>query len=215
MFVIFDVADTMLFSSHDKLKCEYAAEMIYVLADAINKSGDSVGMGMFTDHYLNTVMPNIGAAVIKNIKSNLLNKDNYGGIFDFKKCLLMTRSLLNSKAVLIIVSDFLGMGEGWEQYVKMLSGDFELIAMMIRDPRDRTLPDSGGQFMLKDPVSGKNIYIDVDQYKELFDSYVLEQEKHIEEVFKRNKGDFLRLVTDEDYLQKIISFFQRRSKRQD
>jgi len=57
VFFLFDVSDSMLFTSTDKLKCEYAAEMIYVLADAINKAGDSVGMAMFTDKFLNKVYP--------------------------------------------------------------------------------------------------------------------------------------------------------------
>lgn len=215
VFILFDVSDKMLFSSHDKLKCEYGAELIYVLCDAINKAGDSVGMTMFNDRFVSTVMPNIGASVVKNIKTNLLKKDYYGGGFDFKKALLMSRSLLNSKAVLIIVSDFLGLEDGWEKYVQMLSNDFELIALMVRDPRDRELPETGGQFMLKDPATGKNIYIDVGQYRDEFNRVVMEQEKQIEETFKRNKGDFLLLTTDKDYLPIIISFFQRRSKRQD
>lgn len=215
VFILFDISDKMLFSSNDKLKCEYAAELIYVLADAINKAGDSVGMAMFNDNVINTVMPNIGAFVVKNIKSNILNKEYYGGGFDFKKALLMSRSLLNSKAVLIIVSDFLGLPEKWEQYVQMLSNDFEQIAIVVRDPRDRELPDTGGQFMLKDPLKGKNIYIDVNQYRDEFKNIVLEQEKQLEQTFKRNKGDYLLLSTDQDYLPKLISFFQRRSKRQD
>ena len=215
VFILFDVSDKMLFSSHDKLKCEYAAELIFVLADAINKSGDSVGLGMFNDDLINTVLPNIGAGVINNIKISLLKKEFYGGKFDFKKALLLTRSMLNTKAVIIIVSDFLGMEKGWEKYIQMLSNEYELIAFMVRDPRDRKLPETGGQFLLKDPISGKNIYIDVNQYRKEFEKSVNEQEKRVEETFKKNKGDFLRIVTDEDYLPKIISFFQRRSKRQD
>lgn len=215
VFILFDISDTMLFSSHEKLKCEFAAELIYVLADAINQAGDAVGMAMFNDTLINTILPNIGAEVIRNIKMNLLDKNNYGGNFDLKKALLMTRSYLSSKAVIIIVSDFIGMDSGWEQYIQMLSGDFELIAFMVRDPRDRELPDSGGQFMVKNPLTGQNLYIDVSQYAKLYSETVKKRELYIRNMFMKHNGDFLLIDTSIDYMDSILKFFQRRSKRQD
>lgn len=215
VFFLFDVSDSMLFSSHSKLKCEYAAEMIYALADAINKSGDAVGLAMFNSSFVNRIAPNIGAEVIHNIKSNLLNRFNYGGDFDLKKTLLMTRSFLQGKAVIIIVSDFIGMAEGWERYIQMLSNEFELIGMMIRDPRDSELPDSGGQLMVKDPYSGKNLYVDSGQYKDIYKQWVEHREDYIKNVFRKNRGDFIKIETDKDYMKPVIHFFQSRSRRQD
>ena len=37
VFVLMDVSDSMLFSSTDKLKCEYAAELAFSLCFAINR----------------------------------------------------------------------------------------------------------------------------------------------------------------------------------
>ncbi|MFH1211983.1 MAG: DUF58 domain-containing protein, partial [Candidatus Woesearchaeota archaeon] len=48
-FFLFDVSNSMLFSSTGKLKCEYAAELILALTHAMLASGDPVGLGMFTD----------------------------------------------------------------------------------------------------------------------------------------------------------------------
>lgn len=215
VFFLFDVSDTMLFSSGDKLKCEYAAELIYVMADAINKAGDSVGMSMFNDSLINKVYPNIGAEVMHNIKANLLNSRNYGGLMDIKKVLRLTASFVSQKAVLIIVSDFLGFEEGWEKYIRMLSDDYEIIGLMISDPRDLELPASGGQFMLKDPLSGENLYVDVKKYAGIYKEKTSERVRWIHNLFIKSKGDFLSLRTDEDYLIKVIQFFERRSKRTD
>jgi len=215
VFMLFDVSDSMLFSSHAKLKCEYAAELIYILADAINKAGDAIGMAMFNDDLINKIAPNIGAENIHNIKINLLNRFNYGGGFDIKKALLLTKSFLQGKAVIMIISDFIGMQEGWEKYIQMMSAEFELIAVMIRDPRDSELPDSGGQLMVKDPYTGRNLYVDSGQYYKLYKEWVSRREIYIANVFRKNRGDFIKLETDKDYLKKIIKFFQNRSKRQD
>jgi len=214
-FILFDVSDTMLFSSTDKLKCEYAAELIYTLADAINKAGDSVGMAMFNENFINRISPNIGAEIIHHIKANILDKNNYGGGKDIKRVLMMTRSFLKGRAVILLVSDFISFDKGWENYIQMMSEEFEVIAVMVRDPIDRELPEVGGQVMIKDPQTGQNLYIDSRQYADKYREMVTSQEKYIENIFKRNRGDFIKLTTDKDFLVPVISFFQRRSKRTD
>lgn len=214
VFFLFDVGNSMFFSSHEVLKCEYAAEVIYVLVDAINKAGDAVGLAMASDSFSAKVKPNIGLEAISEIKKTMLEINNYGGTFDFNKSLLSAKGFLNEKGVIFIVSDFFGLDKYWEQYVQMLAGDFELIALVIRDPRDRHIPKGVGQIMLKDPVSGENLYVDTQKIREKYNKKILEQEEYIKKVFKKTRGDYLLLTTDdEDYVLKLIRFFQKRAKR--
>lgn len=215
VFFLLDVSDSMLYSSTGKLKCEYAAELVYSLSEAITLSGDSVGLAMFNDNFINSIYPDIGAEILQNIKKNLLNPNNYGGGFDLKKALLMARSILGREAVIVIVSDFIGLEEGWDKYIEMLGGDFELLAFVVRDKVDRELPLDGGQFMAKHPFTGGNIYVDAGQYHKKYKEMVIRQERHIETVFRKSRGDFLLLTTDKDYLDGIMRFFNKRSKRQD
>ena len=216
VFFLFDVSNSMFFSSHEVLKCEFAAEIIYVLADAINKSGDAVGLAMVSDHFKASVKPNIGLEGISRIKKYLLNIDNYGGVFDFKKALLNAKSFLGDKGVIFIVSDFFNLNEEWEKYVHMLSQDYELIALVIRDPRDRFIPKGAGQMMLKDPVSGENVYVDTMKIRDEYNKTVEAQEKYLESVFRKSRGDYFLLSTDDDdYVMKFVHFFKRRGKRSD
>ncbi|MCC7574463.1 DUF58 domain-containing protein [Candidatus Woesearchaeota archaeon] len=215
VFFLFDVGNSMFFSSHGVLKCEYAAEIIYVLADAINKAGDAIGMAMATDSLKIKVKPNIGMEPLTRIKLNLLNIENYGGVFDFNKALLSSKAFLGDKGVIFIVSDFFNLPESWERYVHMLSEDYELIALVIRDPRDRFIPEGAGQLMLKDPVSGDNLYVDTKKIRVAYNKRIIEQEEYLSNVFKRSKGDYLLLSTDDDdYVTKFVNFFQLRGKRQ-
>ena len=46
---LFDVSNSMLYASTEKLKCEYAAELIATLSYAIREVGDAVGLVMFND----------------------------------------------------------------------------------------------------------------------------------------------------------------------
>jgi hypothetical protein len=186
------------------------------MADAMNKSGDSVGMAMFNTGFVNKVAPYIGLEVMNNMKVNLLNGANYGGGFDLKKVLLMTKSFLSGRAVVVIISDFIGLTQGWSQYIKMLSDEFEFIAIMVRDPRDRELPEDAGQLMLKDPYTGSNVYVDTKVVSAAYKKEVLTQEEYVRNVFRKSRGDFLLLTTDnEDYVDEIAKFFNLRSKRVD
>ncbi|MFP4567998.1 MAG: DUF58 domain-containing protein [Candidatus Woesearchaeota archaeon] len=214
VFFLFDVSNSMFFSSHGTLKCEFAAEVIYVLADAINKAGDAIGIAMATDKFKIKVKPNIGLEAINRIKKALIDINNYGGVFDFKKALLTAKSFLGEKAVIIIVSDFFSITKSWEKYVRMLSNEYELIALLIRDPRDRHIPKNAGQILLKDPDTGDNIYVDTKKISDDYNTEIKQQEKYIENVFRQSKGDYLILQTDEPYLMKLVQFFQRRGKRQ-
>ena len=216
VFFVFDVGNSMFFSSHEVLKCEYAAEVIYVLADAINRAGDAIGLAMTSDKFITKTRPNIGMEALSRLKKDLLNIENYGGIFDFNKALLSAKSFLGDRGVIFIVSDFFNLPERWEQYVNMLSVDYELIALVIRDPRDRFIPRNVGQIMLKDPSTGENIYVNTKLISEDYNKTIAEQETRLETVFKKSRGDFLLLSTDnDDYVTDLINFFQKRGKRQD
>lgn len=213
VFFLFDVSDSMLFTSTNKLKVEYAAELIYFLSDAILKTGDQVGMSMFNDGVINTLIPNTGLGVLKSIKKNLLNPNNYGGGFDLKKALLVTKGLLKERAVIILVSDMFGIDKKWDTYIKMLGERFEVINIMIQDPVDIELPSVTGRIMVKNPYKNENLIISAPQYKKIYDQENLKRINYIKTSLKKSKGDFLLLKTTDDPLDYIINFFSRRSKR--
>ncbi|MFT4261064.1 MAG: DUF58 domain-containing protein [Candidatus Woesearchaeota archaeon] len=213
IFFLFDVSDSMLFSSTSKLKCEYAAETIYVLADAMLKSGDEVGMSMFNDNIINTVYPGMGQQILNNMQKNILNGKNYGGGFDLKKALLLTKSLLKERAVIMLVSDMFGIQENWETYIKMLGSRFEVINIMILDPVDLELPSLNGRLVLKNPYDKDNLIISTNQLKKRYKEENLKRIKFIEISLRKSKGDCLVLRTDQDPVDEIVKFFNRRAKR--
>ncbi|MBD3209635.1 DUF58 domain-containing protein [Candidatus Woesearchaeota archaeon] len=210
VFIMLDVSNSMLFSSTDKLKAEYAAELAYAVAEGVLRGGDAVGLGMFTDELVVNMHPNIGRGMLDRIKKELGNPENYGGGLDFKKVLRQTVSFLKTNAVLIIISDFLGLDKGWERYVRMLSNNFELLGLMVRDPRDRALPRNVGQYAVLDPYSKRHLYIDVNDYFEKYKALVEEEERYLRAVFKGVRGGMTLIMTDKDYAEPLMRFLRRR-----
>lgn len=211
VYFMFDVSNSMLFTSTQKLKAEYAAELISSMAYAILNSGDSVGLSLFTDRLITRLPMNTGRRIHYMLVKDLSNVNNYGGNFNFGKSMNLLFSTLDSRAVLIIVSDFIGLDEKWYKFLRIASQRYEVIGIMIRDPRDRELPKGTGQFELEDPYTGEKLYVDVNQYADAYKKLVEAEEAEIEKHFKATKSDLLKLTTDSDFYMDVVKFFKRRA----
>jgi uncharacterized protein (DUF58 family) len=208
VYFLFDVSDSMLFTSIKKLKAEHAAEIISSMAYAILKSGDGVGMSMFTDKFVTIRNINMGSKMHRMIVRDLSNVNNYS----FENAVKITMGLLKGNAVIIIVSDFIGLKPGWQKYLKMLNSRFEVVGIMVRDPRDKELPKDAGQYFLEDPYSGEKLYIDTTIYANAYKKYVEDEEREIEKHFKAANADLLKITTSKrDYYIDMIRFFKRRA----
>jgi len=65
---------------------------------------------------------------------------------------------------------------------------------MVRDPRDRELPDMDvGQIVVADPYRHNQLLIEPIKAKEKYKSYVKREEKDIHNVFLDAQSDFLPL----------------------
>ena len=208
-----DVSSSMSFASVEKLKNEYAAELVASMSFAAIQAGDSVGLVMFTDKIVKFLPPAMGSRQYFMIIKSLSDPKLYDGKFDFTKIIGNLMSSIKKGAIVIIVSDFIGLSGDWENYLRAASERFEIIGVMIRDPRDYEIPAGVGQIVISDPYSEKEVLIDTAAVKEDYESVVKEQVKHIKETFINSKSEFLELRTDKPFLHDIIMFFLMRTKR--
>jgi uncharacterized protein (DUF58 family) len=210
VFFLVDVSNSMLFSSTGKLKAEYAAEMTFSLCYAMMQSGDAIGLGLFNDKLVTKIPPNLGKGVYYKIMKELSNKENYGGNFDFVKALRYLRSFLKERSVVIIISDFIGLKPGWHNYLHIMAGIYDVIGIMIRDPRDSVMPDIPGQFLVEDPFSHEKLFIDSRQYARIYEAETRRGEEFVKNSFEKANLGFISLKTDEDFQQPLINYFRRR-----
>lgn len=210
LFLI-DVGDTMCTTSTAKLKCEHAAELAFILAAAILDNGDSIGYAMFSDRVVSRQAPGLGREILTKMAAALSTPRNYGG----KKALLeVTTSvdaLLKNRALIILMSDFLAMGPGWERGVRALSLKHDLIGIRILDPRDMELPASGSQFLLSDPDSGETMLVDLPRVRAAYATETKREEELLQGVFHASKAGLVTVRTDQDMIQPILAYFRRRT----
>lgn len=211
VFFLVDCSSSMVFGSTDKLKNEYSVEIVASLAYAILDAGDSVGLVMFNDKVIKKIYPGKGKGQFYALVKALTNPDNYGGGYDFDNAAEFILSYLKESNVLVIVSDFVGLKESSMKNIQYLTKKFDTIAVSVRDPRDRELPDDVGQVVIEDPYSNKNLLIEPKLIKDVYEEEIKKQEKWIKDVFMKNRSDFLFLTTDKGFTKPLMQLFLERT----
>jgi uncharacterized protein (DUF58 family) len=214
VFFMLDVSDKMLWCStkQNKLKAEHGAELMSKLAYAMLRANNAIGYALFTDTFVSRMYPDIGMGVIARMNKELKNKDNYGGRFSLKKALQYANSFLKERCLIIIISDFIGLEEGWEGYMHNLMTNHEIMGIMLRDPRDEELPNVAGQYVLEDPFSHERYLVDLQEYKKHYEAQVRREEDAILNSFGKNAFNFIKLRTDKDFTTPLMGFFRRRAQ---
>lgn len=213
IFFILDSSASMLFGSIDKLKIEYAIELVASLANAVLEVGDNVGIVLVSDDVIAKIYPQGGKQQLYNITKLIVNPDIYGGRFRFKIASDFALNYLKESSVLIFVSDFIYLEKDWEESLKLITKKFDVIGIMVRDQRDRTLPEGSGEIVIADPHSTKTLLIDPKLLKNAYESMIKKQEIEIEKAFHRNEADFLNISTDKPFVKPILNLFKERAIR--
>jgi len=211
IFFVIDCGSGMVFGSTEKLKNEYAAEIVISLAFTILDAGDSVGLIMFNDKIVKKVYPGKGKGQFYSVVKALSDPENYGGGFSFDNVTDFILNYLKQSTVVILVSDFVGMNENSLDKFRLISTKYDTIGIMVRDPRDKTLPTDVGQIVIEDPYSSKSLLIEPNLIKEVYEEEIKKQEKWIRDSFMRNKSDFLSLTTDKSFVKPLIGLFNERA----
>ena len=194
VFFLIDVSSSMIYSSIEMLKIEYSAELIATLSYVILEAGDSISFAFFNDKIVRHEPPASGLKQYYKLVNVLLNPRYYGGACDLNEALKFTISFSKESSIVIIVSDFIGLKNDWKQYLRLVGKKYDLIGIMIRDPRDETMPEYDGQVVFGDSFSDKQLTVNVDSIKDEYEKFVAAREKEIATAFSGSKSNFIKLT---------------------
>ena len=211
VFFLIDASDHMLFGSTDKLKVEYVVELAASLSHAILEAGDSVGMSLYTEEPIEKISPSRGSQQFYIISKILSDPNMYGGKFNIRNAVDFCLNFLKQDTIVIIISDFISLNEDWGTYLRLMSSKFDTIGLMVRDPRDFTMPENATQIVIQDPSSNRTLLIEPGLVKYAFEKLVKEQEEKIVNGFQRAGADFVKLRTDKSFVSPILNLFRRRA----
>lgn len=211
VFFLVDSSSKMVFGSTPKLKIEYAVELIAALTKTILEDDNNVGCALFDAGIRLKLYPSHGLRQYALMATQLVKGDYYGGEgYDLNGALKFVMQYLEAGSILIIISDFINCPKNWGDYIKMVSRKFDVIAIVIRDPMDNRLPGGAGQVVLQDPYSRKQLVIEPELIKDVYERVMQEQQKILERTFVDSNVDFAILSTDIDFVKPTIELFNSR-----
>lgn len=210
VYFLLDSSSKMLLGSTDKLKVEYAAELVASFSHAILKAGDLSGLTMFSNDIIKNMIPGNGMKQFYTISDSLSNLSLYGGKSNIKRAIKHAINTFEDGAVVILISDFINI-ESFTDELKFAAQKFDLIGIMIRDPIDRDLPEGMGQVLVEDPETGEKMLISPNKFKDLYAKETRRDVAKLDKMFRETGADFLPLYTNKPFAEDLIGFFKRRA----
>ena len=207
-----DVSGSERFGTRRRFKSEVASELAAVLAMSAIRNNDRVGGLMFTDRIEHVVPPRKGRRHALRLIRDILAFDPHGRGTDIAGATEYLNKMLAHKAIIFLVSDFLG--ENVERPLKLLAQRHDVVAVTVEDPSERLLPDIG-LVRLVDPESGQTLDVDTSNpgVRAQFDSQVSEEAERRRHLLRRLAIDEIPVRTDRGMMEPLLRFFRQRETR--
>ncbi len=219
-----DISPSTAYGSSANSKREKLAELAALLAFSANRNGDKIGLLLFSDHTELYLPPTKGQKHVLRILREILFRPTTGQLTNHNLAVQTINQLTRRRAIVFLLSDFIinhrftnEEGSGLAVLLHQLSSTklrHDLISGKVFDPQERELPNVG-LIDMQDSETGLVATIDSSdpatrlKYK---NTYAVAESEFCKELQKRGIDGF-DFSTEEDFSQKLYSFFRMRVKR--
>lgn len=207
-----DVSGSENFGSQGKLKREVAAEICAVIAFSAIRNNDTVGLLLFTDEVERFVRPGKGRRHVLRCIRELFTTDPASVGTDLGGALKRVLRILRRRSILVLVSDF--FDTGYASMLQAVGQRHDTVGIELRDPREEELPPVG-LVDLTDAETGDTVTLDARDpaARRAFEAAVRARRERTADLLQRAGVDHVVVRTDADYVEPLIAFFRRRTRR--
>lgn len=208
-----DMSASLSFGTTNETKREVVAEIAATLAFSAIENNDKVGVILFTDRIEKYIPPGKGKKHILYIIREILLFNPEGVGTDLAVPLTYLSHIVKKRATTFLISDFVtgGNASSYHDALKIASRKHDLIAIVVRDPREEELPRLGlTQFV--DPESDTTQWVDLRSSslrRAYAQGYKAAQEERRNSM-KQYGIDYAEVVTGEDFVRSLLKLFSRR-----
>lgn len=216
-----DVSPSMTFGSGTRTKLQIAAETAALVALAALANNDRVGLFLFGVGVQKVIPPRKGIRHGLRLVRELLAAADGVRLTGMKRtaaepaldaAIQTLHRVLHRRTLVVLASDFATLKPA--NPLRLIASRHDTIALFVQDAWERSLPDVGA-LALRDPETGGAILLDThkadvrDAYRDRMAARALELQRTV----RRAGADWLEVSTDEDHLEALRQFFQRRKRR--
>jgi uncharacterized protein (DUF58 family) len=211
VMLVVDVSRSMRFGTAGPEKRELAAELCAVLGFAALQHSDRLGLVLVGERVEHFVPPARGRTHLLRVLRDVLGLEPRSGgtsLSDAARFLLRTT---RRRSLMFWISDFEGRLDPRD--LRVLARRHELTALLVRDPRDETLP-AVGWVELEDLESGKRTLVNTSSAKvrEAYRRDARERRRAAETALARARCPVVELRTDRSYLPTLMRHFSARNR---
>jgi uncharacterized protein (DUF58 family) len=212
VFLAVDASASERFGTAAARKLELAAEVSALLAFSAIRNNDRVGLLLFTDRVETFVSPRKGREHGLRVLRELLAYEPAGRGTDISGALEVFRRVVTKRSVVFLVSDF--QDDGYERILRVVSRKHDVVAIVVSDPREETLPNVG-LVAVEDPETGERSVMDTGSaaVRRRYAVAATADRDRTRETIRRIGLDALELTTGEPYDLALVRFFRERARR--
>jgi uncharacterized protein (DUF58 family) len=205
-----DLSGSQFFGTATQLKKEIAAEISAVLAFSALKNNDKVGLILFTEDVEKQLPPRKGRRHVLHMIRDVLAYEprrkgtRVGHVLD------RVNRALKRRCILFLISDF--RDHGYEKALKLAALRHDVIPILIRDPREESLPETDAVLEVSDPETGERACVDGRSVAE-HAARESARRQDLERTFRLYGLEPIRVSTAASYIDPIVDFFRRRARR--
>ena len=209
MMLMVDISGSELFGTTNQFKNEIITEITATLAFSALQNNDKVGLILFSDQIELFIPPKKGKTHALRIIRELLEFKPKSNRTDIGQALKFLSSVMKKKAIVFVLSDFIG--DDYEKTLKITGNKHDLTGIRVYDEREETIPNLG-MVQLEDVETGKLQLVNT-QSKKVRNAYAefnRERVAYFKESFKKAGCGTLDCRVDESYVKKLLGYFKRR-----
>jgi uncharacterized protein (DUF58 family) len=212
VMLLVDVSASGNFGSRERFKGEVAVELSAVLAFSAIKNNDKIGLILFSEGIEKFVPPRKGRRHVLRVLRELLYHRPEGRGTDIGGALEYLSRVLRRRAVVFLVSDF--MGRGFSHPLSVAGKRHDLIAVRMSDPREAEVP-AMGRVELEDPETGERLVVNTSDrtFRDAFREDFHKARRETDRLFRRSQVDVIDVGTGQPYVDPLMRFFRQRMRR--
>ncbi|MFY9115617.1 MAG: DUF58 domain-containing protein [Bacteroidales bacterium] len=214
--LLIDVSGSRLFGTREKLKKEQLAEIAAVLSFSASINNDKVGALFFSNKVEKFIPPKKGRTHLLHIIREMLQFEPESKETNISEALRFLTNAIKKRCTAFLLSDLMDLDANdyprFEEAVKIAVNKHDLAAIQIYDHRETVLPNVG-MVRMADAETGKEQWIDTSNRKvrDTYARWYREGQERIKELLVKYRVDYVRIATDQDYVQPLIRLFNSRA----
>ena len=213
VMLLIDVSGSLDFGTHRQLKKDMVTEIAATLAFSAIQNNDKIGVIFFSDRIEKYIPPKKGRKHILYIIREMLDFHPKSKKTDLKMAVEFLTQVMKRRCTAFILSDFY-TNPNFENALTICNHKHDVGAIQVYDQCARQLPDVG-LIRVVDAESGHEMYIDTSdkRLRTAHTAYWLRRQDELRNIFTKSDVDSVSIATNEDFVKKLMIFFNNRNKQ--